>query len=291
MHSLLSLSDIGYSQGGKSLVEGVSLSVSRGQTLGLLGINGAGKSTTLKIAAGILSPDEGQVWQEKSLRIGYLPQTPPLIPQWTTQQYLQHCCQLHQLPPSTWQAALERVVSACDLAAIFYQRIATLSKGSQQRVGIAQAIIHQPDLLIVDEPTSGLDPRQVIQFRSLIQSIKSQTGILFSSHIMSEVSALCDTAVVLHQGKLMGELDLTPSGTHLMIEFAATVDKAVFGGLSYWQSGAAKQHYFCVNTVAERQDLLRFCLQQQLPVISIADTDKRIENEFLSLITPVAIGT
>lgn len=284
MKPLLSLTDIYFSQNDRLLLKNISLSVSRGHILGLLGVNGAGKSTTLKIAAGILSPDSGYVEQEAPLHMGYLPETPPLIPQWTTHQCLQHFCRLQGLSKNTWRSAIERVIQYCDLAAIIQQRTATLSKGNQQRVAIAQAIIHQPDLLILDEPTSGLDPQQIIQFRELLQTIKTDTAILFSSHIMHEVSMLCDAAVVMHQGKLMGKLDLSQAYQQMVIEFAESIDKSCFSPLPYWQSGSAHQHHFYVNTPQQRHEVLSFCLQQQLSILHISGVDKYLENEFLSLI-------
>lgn len=284
MKSLLSLTEVYFSQNNRLLLENINLSVSRGHILGLLGVNGAGKSTTLKIATGILSPDSGQIEQAPSLRMGYLPEIPPLIPQWTTKQCLQHICQLQGMAKNTWHHAIEHVIHRCDLAAIVHQRTATLSKGNQQRVAIAQAIIFQPDILILDEPTSGLDPQQIIQFRELLQTIKADTAIIFSSHIMHEVSTLCDTAVVMHQGKLMGELDLKQAHEQMVIEFSQPVDKTSFAALPYWQSGAAHQHHFYVTTPQQRHEVLSYCLHQQLSILHISGVDKYLENAFLSLI-------
>lgn len=284
MSALLSLTDINFAQANRLLLEKISFSVKRGQTQGLLGVNGAGKSTTLKIAAGILTPNSGYVQQAQPLRIGYLPESPPLIPQWTTMQFLQHICQLHSIAKQQSIAAIERVIELCDLAAVTHQHIATLSKGNQQRVAIAQSIVHQPDLLILDEPTSGLDPQQIIQFRSLIQSIKPQTGILFSSHIMHEVATLCDTALVIHNGRLMGQLDMPQSSNKLLIEFSEPIEESHFYSLPYWRLGSKKQHQFQAKNTEERQKIIAFCLQKNLPINKITGTEKLIEREFLSLI-------
>ena len=190
----------------------VSFTIGSGEIVGLLGPNGAGKTTIIKTITGYLQPDTGEVavddldvlTQTKAVqaRIGYLPESAPLYPELTVREYLEMMASLRQIPEADVQARLIETVQATNLTQRLNQPIGQLSKGYRQRVGLAQAILHQPRLLILDEPTIGLDPTQIVEIRNLIRRLAQNSTILFSTHILSEVEALCDRVIMLFNGRI-----------------------------------------------------------------------------------------
>jgi ABC-2 type transport system ATP-binding protein len=194
-------------------VDQVSFKVKRGEVLGFLGVNGAGKTTTLSMVTGVLAPSSGQVSvagidlleQPLSAKacLGYLPETPPLYPEMTVLEYLEHCATLHRVSRASRATAVARVLELCELGARGPQLIGRLSKGYRQRVGIAQAIIHRPQLVVLDEPGSGLDPLQTQALRRLIGGLREESGVVLSTHIIDEALSSCDQVQVIHQGRLV----------------------------------------------------------------------------------------
>lgn len=194
-------------------VDAVSFNLKQGEVVGFLGPNGAGKSTTLKMIAGFLSPDKGSIQfnglsiQQDSIEVkkmvGYLPESNALYDQLYVKEYLQFLSSVHHIENATQRIA--QVIEQTGLGLMQHKKIASLSKGYKQRLGIAGAIIHQPKLVLLDEPTSGLDPNQLVEIRALIQSLSKDALILFSTHILQEVNAICDRVLVLHQGKLVAD--------------------------------------------------------------------------------------
>lgn len=197
---------------GRVALAGLTLSLERGQVLGLLGVNGAGKSTTLKLLAGVLSPHEGVIRIEgHDLRespgvarrlVGYLPESPPLYGELRVAEYLAFCAELRGVPRGERRVAIERALERCDLAAVSRRLCGSLSKGYQQRVGLAQAFLHAPRLLLLDEPTAGLDPVQAARLRALIAELQPDHGIVLSTHQLPEIAACCDRVAMLHGGRL-----------------------------------------------------------------------------------------
>lgn len=197
--------------GDRVALDGLDLEVRRGEIVGLLGPNGAGKSTTLRILSGTLPPHAGEVAvlgtdlftqpRQARRRLGYLPETPPLYQDMTVAAYLRYCAQLRGLARAAGKQALEAALERCSLTAVRGRIIGNLSKGFRQRVGIAQAILHDPPVLILDEPTVGLDPLQMHEIRQLIQQLRAGRAIIFSSHILPEIQALCDRVVILRDGR------------------------------------------------------------------------------------------
>ncbi len=229
---MIEISHLSKSYGEIIALHEVSFGIKKGEIVGLLGPNGAGKTTLIKIMTGYLHPDSGTALisghnvMEETLEvqkgIGYLPENAPLYPELTVQAYLSLMAELHQLDPAVQGAAILEVVSATGLTDRLTQRISTLSKGYRQRVGIAQAIMHKPALLIFDEPTVGLDPTQIVEIRSLIRNLSQISTIIFSTHILAEVEALCDRVLILLNGELradsvLGELRGT-SGVILVLK-------------------------------------------------------------------------
>ncbi len=200
---------------GVQAVDGISLAVRRGEVLGFLGPNGAGKSTTMKMAAGFLPPDSGEVMVcgidmlrtplPARQRLGYLPEGAPLYDEMTVRGFLRFCGRVRGLRGARLRSALEGVAERLQLASVWERGIGGLSKGYRRRVGLAQAIIHQPDVLILDEPTDGLDPNQKVVVRQLIRDMAQHCGIIVSTHILEEVPAVCDRVVVIAQGRVVAE--------------------------------------------------------------------------------------
>ncbi|MDX1572494.1 MAG: ATP-binding cassette domain-containing protein [Methylophaga sp.] len=199
--------------GSNYIVKNLSINLYREQVLGFLGPNGAGKSTTMKMLTGNLAPDSGKVIingidlladpKAAKRHIGYLPENPPLYRELTVREFLSFCGRLHGLPNKQIQSAVDDVIERCGLQTMQRRLIGQLSKGYQQRCGIAQAIIHQPDVVILDEPTSGLDPIQIQQIRQLIRDIAREHSVILSTHILPEVEMLCDRVQIMHQGQLV----------------------------------------------------------------------------------------
>ena len=215
-------------------VKGVSFSVGRDQVVGLLGPNGAGKTTIMKILTGFHFPSGGQAKINgvsvtenpvgvKNL-IGYLPESNPLYTDLNPGEYLRFAASARLLPKEKQRQAVDEAISACGLEGVRAQRIESLSKGYKQRVGLAQAIIHDPPILILDEPTSGLDPNQIIEIRSLIRELGKRKTVILSTHILQEVEAVCSRVLILNDGRI------TAMGTP---EEIAETMKA--GGLNTWE--------------------------------------------------------
>jgi ABC-2 type transport system ATP-binding protein len=201
------------SYGSNRAVREVSLQLKRGEVLGLLGPNGAGKTTTMQMLTGNLAPSSGEVdicgidlidqpTKAKS-RIGYLPEIPPLYRELKVDEYLALAGRLHKVKQKVLTNAIERAKSRCGLADMGGRLIGALSKGYQQRVGIAQAIIHEPDVIILDEPTIGLDPNQIREIRTLIRDLGRDHSLILSTHILPEVEAVCDRVQILHRGEVV----------------------------------------------------------------------------------------
>jgi len=194
-------------------VNHISFEVKRGQILGFLGPNGAGKSTTMQIIAGALAPTTGEVsvagfdMLENPLQakaaLGYLPEQPPLYREMLVNEYLAFCAGLHRVPRFKISKAVKHAISACGLGTVHKRLIGNLSKGFQQRVGIAQAIIHSPSAVILDEPTVGLDPIQIREIRNLIRDLGQEHSVILSTHILPEVQAVCNHVQIINEGKLV----------------------------------------------------------------------------------------
>jgi len=195
-------------------VQDISFSVAKGEVVGFLGPNGAGKSTTMRILTCYLPADSGSASiagfdidsqpVEVRRRLGYLPENNPLYLDMGAREYLAFIARMREIPSAALKASLDRVISRCGLESMIAKDVGELSKGFRQRLGLAQALIHDPDVLILDEPTIGLDPHQIIEIRNLNKAIGKDTTVILSSHILPEVSATCDRVLNINQGRIVG---------------------------------------------------------------------------------------
>jgi len=230
------------SYGAIEALRGVSFQVAPGEIVGLLGPNGAGKSTAIKMMTGYLQPDEGAVQidgldvlthtRQVQARIGYLPENAPLYPEMSVQGYLQMMADLREIRLGQQKERLSEAIYATGLEEHLPRPIGQLSKGFRQRVGLAQAILHRPKLLILDEPTVGLDPTQIVEIRGLIRRLSRHSTILFSSHILSEVEAVCDRVVIIMNGQVkadarLDELSHTTDALLITINRIPGIDRAL----------------------------------------------------------------
>lgn len=213
MTKLLEATHLGKHFGQHIAVSDIDIHLCRGEVLGFLGPNGAGKSTTMNMLSGNLAPSHGQILingidlleQPKSAKaqLGYLPETPPLYRELTVREFLTFCGRLKLLSKKSLRIAVDKVIDRCGLGDIQHRLIGQLSKGFQQRVGIAQAIVHHPAVVILDEPTSGLDPIQIREIRHLIREVADEHSVILSTHILPEVQTLCDRVQIIAHGSLL----------------------------------------------------------------------------------------
>lgn len=212
---MIRVTDLSKSYGGHRAITGLSFTVEKGKIYGFLGPNGAGKSTTMNIMTGCLASDSGEVLigghdivkeaLEAKKLIGYLPEQPPLYPEMTVEEYLGFVAEMKGLHGAEKAAQIAEVMAKTSVADVSRRLIRNLSKGYKQRIGVAQAILGKPALIILDEPTVGLDPKQIMEIRELIRSLAPEHTVLLSSHILSEVRAVCDRIIIISAGRLVAE--------------------------------------------------------------------------------------
>jgi ABC-2 type transport system ATP-binding protein len=212
---MLEIADLRKSYGSVMALRGLSFSVPKGQIVGFLGPNGAGKSTTMKILTGYLPYNQGSAKvgglevrehaDQTRQMIGYLPESNPQYEDMMVAEYLSFIADIRKIPASMRKEKIEYAVERCGLNSVFHKDISQLSKGYRQRVGLAQAILHSPQLLILDEPTSGLDPNQIIEIRNLIKDLGRETTVLMSTHIMQEAQSTCERILIIADGHLVAD--------------------------------------------------------------------------------------
>lgn len=294
--------------GNQTAVNQISFSVQKGEITGFLGPNGAGKSTTMKMITGYWQPDAGTVHlcgmdvEQNTLavqeKIGYLPESNPLYPDLYVREYLGFIADLHRLKNK--KQAIDNVMNEVGLSIQSHKKIGQLSKGYQQRVGLAAALIHDPEVLILDEPTSGLDPNQIAEIRQVIRRLGKEKTILFSSHIMQEVEAVCDRVIIIHQGKLMADdtlahLKQSQQQQIVRVEFAEKVQASILEQLSdaksFKQTATGGWEISCTDADALRKQLLNIAVAQNLTITSLGTAESSLEEVFRKLTqTPVSAG-
>lgn len=212
---MIEVRDLSRTYGPHKAIDHLTFTVKKGEVVGFLGPNGAGKTTTMKIIAGYMPPSEGSVSVagfdvfenpiEVKKRIGYLPETPPVYGEMTVESYLRFVAQLKNVEKSRESELVEKAIQKTDLGSVRSRLIQNLSKGYRQRVGISQALVSDPEVLILDEPTVGLDPRQVAEVRQLIKELKGHHTVILSTHILPEVQAVCERIIIINKGKIVAQ--------------------------------------------------------------------------------------
>ena len=295
-----------------SAVDDISFSVEKGEIVGFLGPNGAGKSTTMNILAGFISSTSGTVKVEGydvlenplevKKRIGYLPEQPPLYLDMTVNEYLNFCADLKDVPIKEWKTQKKDIMELVKITHVSHRLIKNLSKGYRQRVGLAQALVGTPDVLILDEPTVGLDPKQIIEIRKLIRALGKDHTIILSTHILPEVSAICDRVIIINKGKIAA-IDTPDNLSKKLTDFSrftitvAGPENKVKGilhdlyGVKYLEtSGKLNSDEFSYIVEADKEIDVRKPMFNQLaaagyPILELKSLSLSLEDIFLQLTT------
>ena len=287
--------------GEQRAVNAISFTVSKGEIVGFLGPNGAGKSTTMKIITGYLGQDEGEVLVceipvkdqplETKKKIGYLPEANPLYPDMYVREYLDFIADIHGIADK--KTRIEEVISLVGLTVESKKRLGQLSKGYKQRVGLAAALLHDPEVLILDEPTSGLDPNQIIEIRDVIKALGANKTVLFSSHILQEVEALCDRVVIINKGQLVADSSLQQlrsAGSRADIirvalrESPAIADLERLSGVASVKRLAGGEWELETQQPDEvKKQLLELALQNNWNIVSLQSENRSLEEIFRQL--------
>ncbi|PHX74021.1 MAG: gliding motility-associated ABC transporter ATP-binding subunit GldA [Chitinophagaceae bacterium] len=286
--------------GTQTAVNKISFEVKSGEIVGFLGPNGAGKSTTMKMITGYIAPDAGQIQvcgilvQGEAIatkqKIGYLPESNPLYLEMYVREYLDLMAGLHQI--KNRQERIEEVIKLTGLSAEAHKEIGQLSKGYKQRVGLAAALIHDPAVLILDEPTTGLDPNQIIEIREVIRNLGKYKTILFSTHILQEVEALCDRVIVINKGTIVADDKLenllgTKEISRIRLQLKENVNLQLLENI---HGVLAVEQIDSQNSILETHDaeklskeLIGFTLQHSLNIVSLQTQTRRLEDIFREL--------
>ena len=287
--------------GEQKAVNNISFCVDKGEIVGFLGPNGAGKSTTMKIITGYIHPDGGNAFicnenvaehpQETKKKIGYLPESNPLYYDMYVREYLGFISEVHSI--GNKQQAISNAIATVGLNSEYKKRIGQLSKGYKQRVGLAASLIHDPEVLILDEPTSGLDPNQIIEIREVIKQQGKNKTVLFSSHILQEIEAMCDRVIIINKGQLVADDKLSNlqqgnKDKHLVIvQFREPIDKTLLEKLNAVESvtGTQTSGYKLQTSNPEllRKQILELALQNNLNIVSLQSESHSLEEVFRSL--------
>jgi ABC-2 type transport system ATP-binding protein len=294
--------------GAQKAVNDISFSVEQGEIVGFLGPNGAGKSTTMKIATGYIPPTEGKVTvsgfdvvqQPMKVKkiIGYLPEHNPLYLDMFVHEYLNFIGKIYEIPHRQLKPRIAEVIAMCGLKLEQNKIINSLSKGYRQRVGLAQALIHNPEVLILDEPTSGLDPNQIFEIRKLIKEISRDKTVIFSTHIMQEVQALCDRVIVINRGKIVADdrvsnlISKKENTLVVIVEFKEPVSLAELETLAGVELVHAEGKSFRIvakSGADVRQELFRFATEKNNSLLSLKQEENSMEDIFRSLTTSTTV--
>jgi len=290
--------------GEQKAVNNISFSLNKGEVVGFLGPNGAGKSTTMKMITGYLQPDAGTIKVcdidvDKDVinvkhKIGYLPESNPLYYDMYVKEYLKFIAGVHQIQNS--KIKIQNVIELTGLTVESKKKIGQLSKGYKQRVGLAASLLHEPEVLILDEPTSGLDPNQIVEIRNVIKDQGKNKTVLFSTHILQEVQAICDRVIIINKGELVADstVEQLKSGTksnRIAISFSTAIEKNKLATLpTAIDVVELNDHNFKITTndINElRKQLLEFAVAEQLDITSLQTEGNNLEDIFRNLTTSV----
>jgi ABC-2 type transport system ATP-binding protein len=284
--------------GEQKAVNDISFAIKKGEIVGFLGPNGAGKSTTMKIITGYLQADGGEATvcginvkeqpEESKKKVGYLPEANPLYMDMYVREYLDFVAEVHQVKEK--KKKIEEVIATVGLTPESKKKIAQLSKGYKQRVGLAAALIHEPEVLILDEPTSGLDPNQIIEIRDVVKKLGQQKTILFSSHILPEVEAICDRVIIINKGNIVADSTLAAllkkqHTNELILELKEKVDETVFDGIhNIVQVNSTTWKFKTDDPDALKRRVLEIAFSKNLNIVSLnSQMNNSLEDVFRSL--------
>ncbi len=304
----LYVSNLSKVYGQQKAVNDISFSIEKGEIVGFLGPNGAGKSTTMKIATGYLPPSSGSVrvndydvtthsLQVRKM-IGYLPEHNPLYLDMYVHEYLHFIGRVFEIPSSLLKSRIPEIISLCGLAPEQNKKIEALSKGYRQRVGLAQALIHNPEVLILDEPTTGLDPNQILEIRKLIKDISQNKTVIFSTHIMQEVQAICDRVIVINRGEIVADATVNSLLKHrgdvtVVVEFEGEVNeeelRALSGVVEVIQLQSGSYRLSAKEGFDLRPEVFRFAADKKLSLIGLKQEENTLEEIFRSLTSKEAV--
>lgn len=298
--------------GQHAALKGISFTVNEGEIVGFLGPNGAGKSTTMNIITGYISATDGSVKvdgidilehpEEAKKKIGYLPEIPPLYPDMSVEEYLKFVCEIKKVPKSQQADSLNRIMDTVKITDVKKRLIKNLSKGYKQRVGLAQAIIGSPEVLILDEPTVGLDPKQIIEIRNLIKDLGKKHTVILSSHILPEVSAICDRVLIINKGQIVAggtpeELSRELNYSNKILLRVKGNSKDVINTIKDIEniesiSGQGSKENNSVDIIVEakkgadiREEIFNMLSAARLPILMMKPMDLTLEEVFLQVTT------
>ncbi len=288
--------------GSQKAVDGISFELEKGEIVGFLGPNGAGKSTTMKILSTYIPASEGQAFlcgysveaepMEVRRRLGYLPESNPLYLDMYVREFLEFTARIHKLGKAKTKR-IEEMIDLTGLEREAHKKIGALSKGYRQRVGIAQSMIHDPQVLIMDEPTTGLDPNQIVEIRELIQRIGKEKTVLLSTHIMQEVQAMCSRVIIINRGKLVADApldELRPEDQAqdiLQVSFEVPVPREwfqTFEGISGLESRGALGYRIQTHRAGPlKQEIMKRALNEHIAIQEISSEARSLEEVFRTL--------
>lgn len=297
----IAVKDLTKIYGEQKAIHQISFQIPKGQIVGFLGPNGAGKSTTMKILTGFIPQSSGSAFIcdidvkenpiEVKKRVGYLPESNPLYKEMFVKEYLHFAAKVHQI--SNPMQRVSEMIAITGLEIEQNKKIAQLSKGYKQRVGIAQAMIHNPEVLILDEPTSGLDPNQLVEIRNLIKSIGNEKTVLLSTHIMQEVEAMCERVIIINQGEIVADDNTNALKSNIQktivvaVEFKEDINKnilnSLFGVAKVEQNGKIFKIYSKDNNIDLRQQVFQFSVENGYTILSLQQEEKDLESIFKTL--------
>ena len=295
--------DLSKIYGEQKAIDQISFEIKTGEIVGFVGPNGAGKSTTMKILTGFIPPSSGEAkinnldLIEKSLEIrkhiGYLPENNPLYLDMYVKEYLEFVAGIYKLGKKT-KSRIKEIIEQTGLSIEQKKKIGALSKGYRQRVGLAQALIHDPEILILDEPTSGLDPNQIIEIRNLISKVGKEKTVMLSTHIMQEVEAICDRIIIINKGKIVADDSIDSIYSHtkdqlitVIVEFDKAPDQKQLENIELVDKVAKvdDKNWLIQSTSTEdiRPKVFNFAVQNNLAVLSMQKKEKSLEEVFQEL--------
>ena len=297
----ISVTNLSKNFGAQKAVNDISFKIGKNEIVGFLGPNGAGKSTTMKMITGFLKPDNGSIEvcgisvqnqpTETQRKIGYLPESNALYLDMYVKEYLSFVGSIYKI--DNLQSSVNDVVELVGLTKEAHKKIGQLSKGYKQRVGIAASLVHNPEVLILDEPTSGLDPNQIIEIRDIIKRLAENKTVIFSSHIMQDVEAICERVIIINKGQIVADDQLinlknkTNENQMVSVEFKEKITSSLFSGvkdcISIKEISQNKFNFETNNAESIRKQIMELCLSNNLNIVSLNSESHNLESVFKSL--------